>query len=650
MGAPLPDDALLQTLLELLPAGVMVLGASGALAFANPAASAPWPSPLRTGVPPRLPPGTRWASGGSASPADWAGERALTERIPVLGQALWMTDATGRERFVVHSAIPVRGGGGVEGAVVLLQDLTEIKALEVRHAAVLSSMGEALVCLDDRTRITLVNRAAEALLGHTASRLVGAELSVIVDPPERGALGEALAGPQGPVTLRTRLRRAGGEPLDAEVTASHFPFDGQQLHTLLLRDLTERNRMEGDARLLSEAGELLSSTLDERSAAQDVVRLLVRSGRASVALVDAQRPDGSWTRLAAAASPPEHEALVRALEAQPVPAAGLAEDPEALRDLEPRLYAGAGGDLVARSTSLSTRRLLERLGIGCALGLPLRARGRARGALWVMGRTGALSARDLCWAGLLASRAALALDNAWLYERAQAAAREKEQLVGMVAHELRNPISTCRMAAALVRRALPAHPDLALRAAANAERASLRADQLIRDLLESPSGKSGGWLVRDDVLSAAALLPELDALVEGLNQGARWKVVLAPGLPGIRADAGRLLQVLGNLVSNAFRHVPSGGTVRLDVTAGADTVQFRVSDDGPGIPPSLYPHLFQRGATAAPGGNGFGLYLARQLVEAMGGQIHAEPPSGAGAVFTFTLPAAGTATHAPADA
>ena len=649
MGAQLPENALLRSLLELLPAGVLVLDREGRLALANPAASSIWPGPLGAGESPRLAPGTRWTSGSLAVPEDWAGARALRDQVPVLGQALWVTGPDGHTRLVIHSAVPLQAASGPYGALVLLQDLSELKALEVRHAAVLASMGEALLCLDGRSRISQVNSAAEALFGHPEAKLVGSDLSVVVDPQARPSLESLLAEAPSPTTLRTRLRRAGGEPLEAEVTASRFQWDGQHVHALLVRDVAERVRAESESHLLAEAGDLLSSTLDEKSVARDVVGLLARSGRGSVALLDVQRQDGTWSRLAAAAALPAHAEWTRAVEVQPVPAGGLLEEAGAFEEGEPRLYPSLDAEALRRAVrSVTTRRLLARLGVGSALRLPLRARGRFRGTLWLLGSPGAFSERDLGWTRPLASRVALALDNAGLFAIAQAALGEKEDLVRMVAHELRNPLSTCRMAASLVRRALPAHPEVALRAAENGERASVRAEEIIRDLL-ARAPRDGAWRLQPGTLTVDTLLPELDALSEGLRRDARWELAVEPGLPAMRADAGRLLQVLGNLLSNAFRHAPPGGRVRLEISRDSGAfLRFRVSDDGPGIPAALYPRLFQRGVHGPGGGNGLGLYVARQLVEAMGGQLQAEPPSGHGAVFSFNLPIAAPEVHVPA--
>jgi signal transduction histidine kinase len=107
----------------------------------------------------------------------------------------------------------------------------------------------------------------------------------------------------------------------------------------------------------------------------------------------------------------------------------------------------------------------------------------------------------------------------------------------------------------------------------------------------------------------------------------------------IQADAGRLDQVLSNLVANALRHTPRGGTITLRAAATPAGMRLQVSDNGSGIPPEDVPYIFERfWSGGAPGGSGLGLAIARQLVQAHGGHITVESQTGKGATFTIVLP------------
>ena len=128
------------------------------------------------------------------------------------------------------------------------------------------------------------------------------------------------------------------------------------------------------------------------------------------------------------------------------------------------------------------------------------------------------------------------------------------------------------------------------------------------------------------------------------HQSVEVRVQVAPNLPLIEADRERIAQVLGNLMSNALRYTPVGGTITLSAEAAGESVLLRVSDTGPGIEPDHLPHIFQRFYRAdesrtTNGESGLGLAIAKSLVEAHGGTITVESIVGQGTTFTVALPA-----------
>jgi len=128
--------------------------------------------------------------------------------------------------------------------------------------------------------------------------------------------------------------------------------------------------------------------------------------------------------------------------------------------------------------------------------------------------------------------------------------------------------------------------------------------------------------------------------------GVTLELAAADDAPEVEGDAGRLAQVLRNLLSNALRHTPRGGRVSVQVDRAGEWARMRVADTGSGIAPEDLPHVFDRfyrgdrSRSRAGGGAGLGLAIARQLVTAHGGHIEVSSPSGAGTTFTITLPAA----------
>jgi two-component system sensor histidine kinase BaeS len=130
-------------------------------------------------------------------------------------------------------------------------------------------------------------------------------------------------------------------------------------------------------------------------------------------------------------------------------------------------------------------------------------------------------------------------------------------------------------------------------------------------------------------------------------KGIALQVDLPADLPLVDVDHQRIGQVLGNLLSNALTHTPSGGEVVISARARESKVEVSVSDTGEGIPLEHLPYIFERfyradkSRSRTTGGTGLGLAIAKQLVEAHGGRIGVQSQIGQGAIFTFTLPVAG---------
>ncbi|BDG02079.1 sensor histidine kinase [Anaeromyxobacter oryzae] len=296
------------------------------------------------------------------------------------------------------------------------------------------------------------------------------------------------------------------------------------------------------------------------------------------------------------------------------------------------------------------RELLERLGLRSFLAVPLQLHGRVVGALALATARSRrdLDAEDLEFVQELGRRCAVALDNARLLHDARAEAELRDRVLAFVSHDLRNPLSTVLLGAGrLATLDVPGRDGERVRSAADQIRRAVdRMRRLIGDLLDATAVESGQLSVLPRPEAPARLAADA---VEAFGASAREKGLVlsaeaAQGLPPVRADHDRILQVLGNLVSNAIKVSAPGRSVRVSASLDGEAVVFRVADEGPGIAEEDRPHLFQpyrRGATAGYRGTGLGLAIARGIVEAHGGRIWVESAPGSGATFSFTLPLAG---------
>lgn len=247
--------------------------------------------------------------------------------------------------------------------------------------------------------------------------------------------------------------------------------------------------------------------------------------------------------------------------------------------------------------------------------------------------------------GKFARMAVVALENGALLRAATMASQARDEVLAVVSHDLRSPLGTVSMGAAMLRRSMTAPTG---RLAEDLEiinrisRSCKRMERLIEDLLDASRLDSGGVVVTPRALPVADLVQEaLDAATLEAAAG-KVKVVAGDVAPlRVMADRDRVLQVFSNLVGNALKFTPADGTISLAVERAGDLARFTVTDTGAGIPAEHLPRLFDRfwkGDRSGRHSAGLGLYIARGIVEAHGGNIAAESEPGSGTTFAFTLP------------
>jgi PAS domain S-box-containing protein len=235
-------------------------------------------------------------------------------------------------------------------------------------------------------------------------------------------------------------------------------------------------------------------------------------------------------------------------------------------------------------------------------------------------------------------------------------ARMKDEFVATVSHELRTPLTSILGALSLLGTPrLEQHPERRRELTEVAVRNGERLLRLVNELLDIQKLEAGQLRMIRSALEVGELLEEaghgVAAVAEG--KGVRLRLASEGGLRAL-ADRERMVQVLINLLGNAIKFSPSGGEVLARARAAGPAVEIEVIDHGPGIPPEFRRRLFEAfaqadgGSTRAAGGSGLGLYISRQLVEAMAGAIRVEDAPGGGTRAVVTLPRAAPAESAAA--
>lgn len=213
-------------------------------------------------------------------------------------------------------------------------------------------------------------------------------------------------------------------------------------------------------------------------------------------------------------------------------------------------------------------------------------------------------------------------------EREGEAKRAREHVLAIVAHDLRNPLASIKLACTTAERAaVNASPEGLRRSLAIIQRAAARMDRLIGDLIDSTRIEQGKLVtnLRDQPVAPLILETAETFAPMTRDKGVALEAPAPPPGLAVRADHDRLLQVLGNLVGNALRFTPEGGSIVIRTLARERDVYFEIADTGPGIDPAQRQHIFERYGKSDGGGTGLGLFIARSIVRAHGGQLDFVP-------------------------
>jgi len=416
-------------------------------------------------------------------------------------------------------------------------------------------------------------------------------------------------------------------------------------------DLVESSKAvrEGErrARFLAGAAEKLASSLDSDEIMSLLATVCVPS-LADLSAVDMLEADGRIERVEVAIADSTKSDLAQDLRQFPRSISERSLVSKALETGDPQLARDVTSAMLGELTQMPEHlRLLTELGLRSYMAVPLIARGKIIGVLLlVMLDSGRLFDHDdLTLAVDLARTASLSVDNARLYRQAQQATRARDDVLGIVSHDLRNPIHTIHMSASfLLETAVAGLPPTKLAPQLGIiRRSAMRANTLIGDLLDVTRIEAGSLAVDASPHDAASLLDESMAEMtaiateKGVTLDYRWI-----GEPArVLADKGRIAQIVSNLVGNAIKFTPRGGSISVSGEFDAHNATFVVKDTGAGISAEHMPHLFDRFWQVnkkTRQGAGLGLFIAKGIVEAHGGELQVESTLGEGSKFSFTLP------------
>jgi PAS domain S-box-containing protein len=512
---------------------------------------------------------------------------------------------------------------------------------------------------NDALRLTFVSRQAPRILGYPMDQFLAPDFwDKHLHPDDRDS-------------VLAVFRRALTECVDlvvdhrmvtehAQVLWFHTGISGEsergdppELHGISL-DVTDIKRAEETQTFLADVGAVLSESLDYRTTLANLARRVVPY-LANWCLIDEVFGSSTVREVAAAHADPAQEVWVRGLERRHALECGNSPGiADVVRTGRSKLcrhipdMSWMAGEIGAGQTEL-----LRRIGAVSCMFVPLSVRDRVLGVMTLVSSAPhrRFSPTDLAFAEEVCRRAALAMENALLYAESERASRAREEFLAIVSHDLRSPLSSVIASGRMLER-VPGNAEQAERAARTIQRSAARMERLITDLLDLVQIQAGRLIVEPEAYDALSVID--DSLEMFKPIAAEKEIHLhVEGTANLQlyCDRDRVLQILSNLVGNAFKFTPPAGSIVVRVEPDGHEVRFTISDTGPGIPEEQFAHIwerFWRARTANASGVGLGLSIAKGLVEAHGGRIWGESTVGVGTTIYFTLPlvAEGMTTNA----
>ncbi|WP_205525529.1 ATP-binding protein [Pyxidicoccus trucidator] len=626
--------------------------------------------------------GLRW--GHLMTPEEYARvweeiEAALATRSPFTLTYRIRTRA-GEERWVWERGVGIYGPGGevqlLEGFITDITDfrraqeereklLVQQQSERDRLEAILQQLPVAVHIAEAPSGRTLhANEEAERLIGHPML-----ETTCIADFARYRAVhpdGRRYKGEEYPMARVLLTDEPSGEEdmlySRPDGAVRTFRIKAGPIHDRQGRlravvagfvDITELKRAKEDQTFLAMVSETLASSLEAEATLSRVVRQCVPH-LGDGCFLDLVEPEGGVFRLAVAHLDPARETLARELSRRyPLQLDAPFGPAAAIRTGETWCQPFINGKTLSRlSADAPQLELLRALGVTSLLSVPLRSRDQVLGALtFLHGREDRHhDAQDQRVAEDLARRAALALDNARLYDEAQSAVRVRDEFITVASHELRTPLTPLQLTLATLARELwqdgIASHDARARHHLDLARAQVRKlTGLVGALLDVGRLNHGRMTLELAETDLGDVLKEVADWFgpEAAKAGSLLRIESAEDTRG-HWDRLRLEQVVTNLLSNAVRY-GAGGDIHARVEDLGDQVRLTVRDEGIGISPQDQERIFGRFERAVSGrhygGLGLGLFITRSLVEALGGSIQVESRLKEGSTFIVTLPRAG---------
>ncbi len=508
-----------------------------------------------------------------------------------------------------------------------------VEAAEVKFRAIAETASEAIILADGSGNLIYSNPSAQRMFGYSAEEILKRPLETLVG--RTGVVG---------ATLEIAAQKKDGSEFPAELSLGSWTAGEVTYCTVVLRDFTERKRAaqtalelmreqtlraiaeeaEHRSTFLAEASRVLGASLDHEANLRELARLIVPTFADSCA-IDLIENDGPVKRITHCTIDASTNVLVE-------------QEPQFLpigEELTQVLDSGRSSLPVKPRTAVSTRVPW--------LVVPMIAP-RVRGAItFAMERSGRSFAQtEIAIGEELGRRAAAAVEHSRLFKEAEEAVQARDDFLSVASHELNTPLTALKLQMDMLLQQVGPEATHLRNRVVRARRQVLRITKLIGNLLDVSRISSGKLALEfEDVDFCEVLREVVERLEETCRRAGSSLQISVPGPVIGRWDRMRIEQVVTNLLTNAIKY-GEGKPIEISVEKSDDVARLKICDSGIGIPPEEQPRIFDRFSRAQSvhryGGFGLGLWIVRQIVDALGGSIEVQSKPDEGSTFLVKLP------------
>ncbi|MBK1441390.1 PAS domain S-box protein [Parapedobacter sp. ISTM3] len=543
-----------------------------------------------------------------------------------------------------------------------VQDVTEQKVNEIalqesverkaRLAAIVETSDDAIVSKTLQGMITSWNKAAQRMFGYTPEEAIGQHISLIIPrarlPEEDYIIGEIRAGNRVDHFNTIRVTKDGRE-IPLSITVSPLVDDDGHIigASKIARDISAETAAQESTRRYTERLEIINSMVNSLSEDLDLHKTLQKLTDSTTALTGAKF--GAFFYNETDRDGQSHVLYTLS-----------GATPEAFKDIGmPRdtamLHPTFSGQGAVRVDDITKDPRYGRnqphygmpaghLPVTSYLAVPVSSRsGRVLGGLFLgHPEPGKFTADHESLVVSIAAQAAIALDNAKLYEEVKALNDKKNEFIGLASHELKTPLTSVNAYLQILER-LPLD-DQSKQFIQKALRQMKKLITLVNDLLDISKIEAGKLELKMATFDLKKLMEETIELIAHTNE--KYRIVFDTTVDSciIYSDYLRVEQVVTNLLTNAIKYSPDADEVRVSLNCTEDEIKVGVQDFGRGIPAAKLQHIFSRFYRVdditqhTTSGLGIGLYLCDEIVSRLNGRLWAESEVGYGSTFWFTLP------------